>query len=191
MKIRPYILLNLFGLSEEGVTEALQTVEKHKDLDGVYVGGGVSVVSEELKRLITKLAELVPQAYLVLNAKTSEALESLRLLAESLQNVEIVTIVNDLNVLRSVELGRLQVGFEVLNPYPNLGKLAALGIKYLAIPSALIRSRVVREAEARDVKIIALNVNSPENYLKSKSLKVFAVVTEKPTIRREAEDIGF
>ncbi len=191
MKMRPYILLNLFELSEESVAETLQTVEKHKDLDGVYVGEGVSVVGGELKYLITKLAELVPQAYLVLKAKTSEALKDLRLLAESLQNVETVTIINDFNVLKSVELGRLQTGFEVLNPYPNLPRLAALGIKYLAIPSSLIRSRVVREAEARGVKVIALNVNSPENYLKSKSLKVFAVVTEKPTIRREAEDIGF
>ncbi|MGC8975981.1 MAG: hypothetical protein ACP5KB_07285, partial [Thermoprotei archaeon] len=122
--------------------------------------------------------------------KMRDILEKLDQVAKELPNVEFVAAVSDLSVLESVKLERISIGFEVFNPYPNISKLRESGVEYLIIPMALLRSRAAKEAEAKKIRIIALNVNSPENYIRSKSLKVYAAVSEKPTIRREAESLG-
>lgn len=186
----PHVLINLFRLSGESVTEVFQIVGKYRDVDGLYVGDWIDEVSEELKQLTSGLVESLPNPHLILKVRKPEVLRELDILAEELQKVEAVAVVSDLNVLESTRLKKLQIGFETLNPYPNLNKLAGLGIRYLIAPLALLRSRTAKEAEAKNLRVVALNVNSPENYIKSKSLKVYAVVTDKPTIKREAESLG-
>lgn len=184
----PHILLEVIELSN--VDSLLQAVEKHKDLSGVYIGRSVEEVDDKLTNLASSLSKLKTQMHLVLRAKTHEILEKLDHIARGLPDIEFVVVVNDLSVLKTTKLERLSVGFEVLNPYPNISKLRELGMKYIVIPMALLRSRIAKEAEAKNIRIITLNVNSPENYIKSRNLKVYAVVSEKPTIKREAESLG-
>lgn len=184
----PHLLLDVLDLSS--VDSLLQTIEKHKDLSGIYLGKPVEEVDERFTSLVSGLFKLKTRANVVLKVKTHEVLEKLDGVARELPNIEFVVIVSDLSILKSVKLERLSIGFEVLNPYPNVSKLRELGVRYLIIPMALLRSRVAKEAEAKNIRIITLNVNSPENYIKSRNLKVYAVVSEKPTIKREAESLG-
>jgi hypothetical protein len=184
----PHLLLEVLELSD--VNSLLQVIEKHKDLDGVYLGGYVEGVDERFMKLISGLSALRTQASVVFKVKDRDVLEGLDRVAEKITNVEFVAVLSDLSILGSVKLEKLNVGFEVLNPYPNISKLRELGVKYLVIPMALLRSRIAKEAEARNVRIITTNVNSPENYIKSRSFKVYAVVSEKPSIKREAESLG-
>ncbi|MEM0297212.1 MAG: hypothetical protein QXS42_00405 [Zestosphaera sp.] len=185
----PHVLINLFGLSGGSVSEALQNMGRHRDVDGFYVGDWVDEVGDDLRQLASGLAESLSHPHLILKVRKPEVLRELDLLTGELQKVEVVAVVTDLNALGSGGRERLRIGFETLNPYPNLSKLAGLGITYLVTPLALLRSRTAREAEAKGLRVIALNVNSPENYMKSRNLKVYAVVTDKPTIRREAESL--
>jgi hypothetical protein len=184
----PHLLLEVLELSD--VNSLLQVIEKHKDLDGVYLGGYVEEVDERFMKLISGLSALRTQASMVFKVKDRDVLEGLDRVAEKITNVEFVAVLSDLSILGSVKLKKLSVGFEVLNPYPNISKLRELGVKYLVIPMALLRSRIAKEAEARNVRIITTNVNSPENYIKSRSFKVYAVVSEKPSVKREAESLG-
>jgi len=184
----PHLLLEVLELSD--VNSLLQVIEKHKDLDGVYLGGYVEGVDEKFMKLISGLSALRTQASVVFKVKDRDVLEGLDRVAEKITNVEFVAVLSDLSILGSVKLKKLNVGFEVLNPYPNISKLRELGVKYLVIPMALLRSRIAKEAEAKNVRIITTNVNSPENYIKSRSFKVYAVVSEKPSIKREAESLG-
>ncbi len=188
MDEEPHLLLEVLELSD--VNSLLQVIEKHKDLDGVYLGGYVEGVDERFMKLISGLSALRTQASVVFKVKDRDVLEGLDRVAEKITNVEFVAVLSDLSILGSVKLEKLNVGFEVLNPYPNISKLRELGVKYLVIPMALLRSRIAKEAEARNVRIITTNVNSPENYIKSRSFKVYAVVSEKPSIKREAESLG-
>ncbi len=184
----PHLLLDVLDLSS--VDSLLQTIEKHKDLSGIYLGKPVEEVDERFTSLASGLSKLKTRTSVVLKVKTHEVLEKLDGVARELPNVEFVVVVSDLSILKSVKLERLGVGFEVLNPYPNLSKLRELGVRYLIIPMALLRSRIAKEAEAKNIRVITLNVNSPENYIKSRNLKVYAVVSEKPTMKREAESLG-
>ncbi|MEO3993590.1 MAG: hypothetical protein QN229_04755 [Desulfurococcaceae archaeon TW002] len=184
----PHLLLEVLDLSS--IDPLLQIIEKHRDLSGVYLGKPVEEVDEKFTSLSSGLSKLKTRTHIVLKVKTHEVLEKLDEVARELPNVEFVVIVSDLSILKSVKLERLGIGFEVLNPYPNISKLRELGVRYLVIPMALLRSRIAKEAEAKNIHIITLNVNSPENYIKSRNLKVYAVVSEKPTIKREAESLG-
>mgnify|MGYP001772554674 CR=1 FL=1 len=185
----PHLLLEVLELSS--TDSLLQVIEKHRDVDGVYLGELVKEVDEKFVSFISGLSKLRTRTYVVLKVKTHDILRKLDQLAREWSNVEFVAVLSDLSVLSSAKYEKLGIGFEVLNPYPNISKLRELGVKYLVIPMALLRSRVAKEAEAKDIRIITLNVNSPENYVKSRSLKVYAVVSEKPTVKREAESLGF
>jgi len=184
----PRLLLEVLELGD--VDLLLQVIERHKDLNGVYLGGHVEEINENFMKLISGLSTLKTQASVVFKVKTKNVLEALEQLAEKVSNIEFVAVLSDLSILESVKLGKLSVGFEVLNPYPNISKLRELGVKYLVIPMALLRSRIAKEAEAKNVRIITTNVNSPENYIRSRSFKVYAVVSEKPSIKREAGSLG-
>lgn len=184
----PYLLLEVPELSS--ADSLLQVIEKHRDVSGVYLGKPIEGVDEKFTSFVSRLSKLRTQIQVVLKIKTRDVLKELDQVAKELPNVGFVAVVNNLSVLESVKLERVGIGFEVLNPYPNISKLRESGVEYLVIPMALLRSRAAREAEAKKIHIITLNVNSPENYVKSKSLKVYAVVSEKPTIKREAESLG-
>ncbi len=184
----PYLLLEVLELNN--TDSLLQVIEKHRDVSGVYLGKPVEEISEKFVNFISRLSKLRTQVQVVLKIKMRDILEKLDQVAKELPNVEFVAAVSDLSVLESVKLERISIGFEVFNPYPNISKLRESGVEYLIIPMALLRSRAAKEAEAKKIRIIALNVNSPENYIRSKSLKVYAAVSEKPTIRREAESLG-
>lgn len=184
----PHLLLEVIELSD--VDSILQVVEKYRDLSGVYVGRPVEEVDDKLTNLASGLSRLKTQTHLVLRVKTREVLEKLDHVARGLPDVEFVALVSDLGLLKTTKLEKLSAGFEVLNPYPNVSRLRELGVKYIVIPMALLRSRIAKEAEAKNIRIITLNVNSPENYIKSKNLKVYAVVSEKPTMKREVKNLG-
>ncbi|MEM0086247.1 MAG: hypothetical protein QXZ48_05440 [Zestosphaera sp.] len=184
----PHLLLEVIEFDD--IDSLLQTIEKHRDVSGVYLGKPFEEVDEKLMSLVSSLSKLKTRAHVVLRVKTCKVLEKLDQIARELPDIEFVAVMNDLSVLETVKLERLGIGFEVLNPYPNVSKLHELSVKYLIIPMALLRSRIAKEAEAKNIRIIALNVNSPENYIKSRNLKVYAVVSEKPTIKREAEGLG-
>lgn len=184
----PHLLLEVIEFDD--IDSLLQTIERHRDVSGVYLGKPFEEVDEKLMSLVSSLSKLKTRAHVVLRVKTREVLEKLDQVARELPDIEFVAVMNDLSVLGAVKLERLGIGFEVLNPYPNVSKLHELSVKYLIIPMALLRSRIAKEAEAKNIRIITLNVNSPENYIKSRNLKVYAVVSEKPTIKREAESLG-
>ncbi len=85
--------------------------------------------------------------------------------------------------------GRVKVGVRVNHPAPNITKLARMGVNFVTMPPALIRGRVIREAIAKNVELIADTVNDVAAFAKLIESGIHTVITEDPVIKREVKKL--
>ncbi len=97
----------------------------------------------------------------------------------------------DLAELRQVygNYKNMEFGVRVTKPTLNLMHLARQGIKFVVIPPTLIRGRLISEAKARKISVIAHPVNDVATYVKLLELGVSAVVTTNPAVKRGAKKL--
>ena len=82
-------------------------------------------------------------------------------------------------------------GVMIRNPFPNFQVLRKVGVEFVIMPTALIKGRVVKEAKASGLDLIAYLVNDPATYMKVRSSGVSGVITRNPGVIREAEKIRY
>ncbi len=87
------------------------------------------------------------------------------------------------------DLKDISVGIYLTKPVTSPTQYARLGAEFILIPPALIRGRLIREARARKIRIIAYQVNDIATYVKLVESGVDGVVTTVPTIKRDARKL--
>ncbi len=88
------------------------------------------------------------------------------------------------------ELGCL-IALTVTHPFPNVEALKKSGIDAIVMPYTLIKPRVVKEAHAREIAVIAATVNDVSAAVRVVSAGADALISEKPDILRQARKFGF
>jgi len=83
----------------------------------------------------------------------------------------------------------IELGITVVKPAINLTHLIKHKVKFAVMPPTLIRGRLISEAKARKISIIANPVNDIATYARLLELGVNAIITTDPTIKREARKI--
>ena len=161
-----------------------------KEIDGIsiIISGSLSegliealsrVRSEELRKL------LVFEEFN--EAMRSEILKFLRGIEPYAVAFHNLGVIRELR--KDLEGLRIVLGTVVRNPFPNFSALKKIGINLVIMPTALIKGRVVKEAKASGLELIAYLVNDPATYLKMKSSGVAGIITKNPGIAREAEKL--
>ena len=117
-------------------------------------------------------------------------------LIKKLQEKEVVKDVviasRDIGLLRKYrDINKsVKIANIVTHPFPHVDNLRRQGISFILMPPGLIRGRIVKEAHARGLEVIAWVVNDAATLSKLVNLGVDAVITEKPDIRRELKHIA-
>lgn len=88
------------------------------------------------------------------------------------------------------ELGCL-IALTVTHPFPNVDALKKSGIDAVVMPYTLIKPRVVKEAHARGIAVIAATVNDVSAAVRVVSAGADALISEKPDILKQARKFGF
>jgi len=88
------------------------------------------------------------------------------------------------------ELGCL-IALTVTHPFPNVEALKRSGIDAIVMPYTLIKPRIVKEAHAKDIAVIAATVNDISVAVKIVSAGADALISEKPDILKQARKFGF
>lgn len=88
------------------------------------------------------------------------------------------------------DLGCL-VALTVTHPFPNIDALSKSGIDALVMPYTLIKPRIVKEAHAKNIAVIAATVNDVSAAVKAVSAGADAIISEKPDILKQARKFGF
>ncbi len=96
---------------------------------------------------------------------------------------------SQINSLPNELANTVLAGIKLMHPAPNISRLARLGVKFIVMPPALIRGRVVREATARRITLIADTVNDASTFIKLAEAGVKVVVTDDPAIKRDAKKL--
>jgi len=88
------------------------------------------------------------------------------------------------------ELGCL-IALTVSHPFPNVETLKRSGIDAVVMPYTLIKPRIVKEAHAKDIAVIAATVNDVSAAVRVVSAGADALISEKPDILKQARKFGF
>ncbi len=164
----------------------LEVVKKHSDVEGVYVINSLSELSEEQLRALKDFLKSLKEGSIVLINLSRESINLFKEISSDLiGKVKIMSVVKDLNVVEELK-GFSEVCFNTVNPYLNVSELVKSGVSCIVQPHAVLRSRTVKEAIAKGVKVVAVGVNSPDVYLRVESMNVYAITTEKVSIKKEA-----
>jgi hypothetical protein len=83
------------------------------------------------------------------------------------------------------------IALTVTHPFPNVEALSGHGIDAIVMPFTLIKPRVVKEAHAKDLTVIAATVDDVSAAVKVISAGADALISEKPDILRQARKFGF
>ncbi|GEM_PF-4365697 len=83
------------------------------------------------------------------------------------------------------------IALTVTHPFPNAEALSKSGIDAIVMPYTLIKPRVVKEAHAREIAVIAATVNDVSAAVRVISAGADALISEKPNILRQARKFGF
>lgn len=86
---------------------------------------------------------------------------------------------------------RCLIALTVTHPFPNVDALSKSGVDAIVMPYTLIKPRVVKEAHARDVTVIAATVNDVSAAVKVISAGADALISEKPDILKQVRRVGF
>jgi len=170
------------------LSEVLNVVRRHSDVEGVYIVNSLSDLSEVGLKALKDFLNGLKEGSIALIPLSRDSLKLFKDFTLDLINkVKVVPVVKDLSVVEELKGVYSDVCFNTVNPYLNVSELIKSGVTCLIQPHAVLRSRTVKEAVAKGVKVVAVGVNSPEVYLKVESMNVYAVTTEKPNIKREAK----
>ncbi len=83
----------------------------------------------------------------------------------------------------------VSVGIHLTKPVISLTQYTRLGVEFVLLPPALVRGRLITEAKARKVSVIAYQVNDVATYVRLVESGVNGIVTTVPTIKREAKKL--
>jgi len=167
-----------------------ESIRKYKkEVDGVSIFFAREITEDwaEILRKIKGegLKELIILEGLGKGAeKLSEVIMSIKPDAIALPNLGLIS-----ELMHSLEDLKVRFGAVVRNPFPNFQALRKVGIEFVIMPTALIKGRVVKEAKASNLELIAYLVNDPATYLKVKSSGVSGIITKNPGLIREAEKL--
>ena len=195
----------------EELAEALRVgadglvVDVYSTRDGVpvvvfdRVVGGIDVASlsyDEVRRTLqvpdasTLISSIA--ADLVLWVRDSSLLDTLPKLVESSEAMRRAYVAVDdvlqARVVRGVSTS-VRVVLRVSNTFPNVALIRREGVNAIAVPPALARPRLVRECAGRGLQVIAWPVNDVAQAARVVRYGVQALVTSRPTLRRELEEV--
>ena len=195
----------------EELAEALRVgadglvVDVYSTKDGVpvvvfdRVVGGVDVASlsyDEVRRALqvpdagTLISSI--SADLVLWVRDSSLLDTLPKLVESSGATRRAYVaVDDVLQARAVRSAStsVRVVLRASNPFPNVALIRREGVNAIAVPPALARPRLVRECASRGLSVFVWPVNDVAQAARVVRYGVQALVTSRPTLRRELEGV--
>jgi glycerophosphoryl diester phosphodiesterase len=124
-----------------------------------------------------------------------EVKEIINQIAEALKNKGLLNdtmiVSRDMEtILRFKEISKdVVAGLIITHPYPHIVSLRRHGIEYLLPRFNLVRGRMVKEAHAKGLGIIAWVVNDVSIAARLRGLGIDAIITDKPDIKRELEKL--
>ncbi|GEM_PF-3489490 len=162
-----------------------------------YVDGIVppeSIADKQLLELVGRFVKEVGREDIALYLTQGASKDSVREVLERFGSITLYVEGRAQELSSLKELGggfggRVKVGVRVNHPAPNIARLAKLGVGFVTMPPALIRGRVVREAVAKGVELIADTVNDVATFAKLIESGVYTVITEDPVIKREVRKL--
>ena len=163
-----------------------------KEIDGVsfLISGEIT---EDLIKALKKVRDEGFKELLIFDelgkGKTTELIKLIKTVepyATSLSDLGLIPVLK-----QSLEHLTTRLGVIVRNPFPNFQALKKVGAELVVMPTALIKGRVVKEAKASGLNLIAYLVNDPATYLKMRSSGVSGIITRNPGVVREAEKLKF
>ncbi|RLG78215.1 MAG: hypothetical protein DRO10_03340 [Thermoprotei archaeon] len=163
--------------------------KERKFLEGIYVSyEGKEMSFEEAVDNVNKCVESAGLKVLV---SLGTSLNSQRLI-ESLRKIKakdkVLVTLNDVSQLREVQKGipEVPLGLFIRHPFPNFREIRKNGAVFSVMLHNLVKGRTVREANSAGVYLVAWLVNDAATYLKLESVGINGVITEKPSIVKEA-----
>jgi len=87
------------------------------------------------------------------------------------------------------EFSDIELGIHITKPTVSLAPFARHEVKFVVMPPTLVRGRLISEAKARKIDVVAYPVNDVTTYVRLLELGVSAVVTTDPAIGREARKL--
>lgn len=150
-----------------------------------------SVDGDMLNQYIRLILSVEDKLMLVITNKAIVDSVSETLVKKSLAEKALLCF-NDIAMLSQIKkrYPSLKMCVTISHPFPNFGQVRKAGADFVLMPYSLTKGRTVREAHARGVGIVAFTVNDASTFIKLQSAGVDAVITEKPTLKKEAEKLN-